>query len=157
MRPWLLLLAVACATTAPAQVPPPPPRADTLVPQRGDSVRPVPPVSPTGAFLRSLIVPGWGQARLGRNVAGGIFVLFEGVAITMTWKSEWQLEWARTRNKYVRSHTQEREDWLVLLAFNHLLAAADAYVGAHLYDFPGALRLQALGDGRVGIGWGSQH
>jgi len=29
-----------------------------------------------GAFLRSLVLPGWGQARLGRNVTGGLFVAF---------------------------------------------------------------------------------
>ena len=89
---------------------------------RGDSVRPRPPVTPGGAFLRSLAIPGWGQARLGRNVTGGLFLLFEGVAGAMVWKASWQLEWARTRDKFVASHRQEREDWITLLVFNHLLA-----------------------------------
>jgi hypothetical protein len=127
-------------------------RTDSLVRARADSVRPVPPVTPTGAFLRSLILPGWGQARLGRNVTGGMFVAFEGLAAAMVWKSYWQLEFARTRGKFVRSHTQEREDWLVLLAFNHLMAATEAYVSAHLYDFPAGLRFQPMPDGRSGLG-----
>jgi hypothetical protein len=119
---------------------------------RADSVRPRPPVSPTGAFLRSLVLPGWGQSRLNRNVTAGIFISFEALAAAMVWKSQWQLEFARARGKYVRSHTQEREDWIVLLVFNHLMAGAEAYVSAHLWDFPRALRLEPLPGGGVGVG-----
>lgn len=126
--------------------------ADTTTRTRGDSIRPVPPVTPTGAFLRSLVLPGWGQARLGRNVTGGLFIAFEGLAAAMVWKTYWQLDFARTRNHNVNSHAQERQDWLVLLAFNHLFAGAEAYVSAHLYDFPAALKIQVLPDGRTGVG-----
>jgi hypothetical protein len=70
----------------------------------------------------------------------------------MAWKAEWQLRYARTRNKFVRSHTQEREDWLVLLAFNHLFAGLEAYVSANLYDFPGSLKVRRLPDGALGVG-----
>jgi hypothetical protein len=137
--------------TAAAQAPGPRVRADTQR-TRGDSVRPVPPVTPAGAFLRSLAIPGWGQARLGRNVTGGMFLLFEGIAGAMVWKAQWQLEWARTRDKFVASHRQEREDWIVLLVFNHLLAATEAYVSALLYDFPAALKAQRLPGGATGVG-----
>ena len=119
---------------------------------RGDSVRPRSPITPGGAFVRSLILPGWGQARLGRNVTGGLFVLFEGMAGAMVWKATWQLEWARTRDKFVDSHRQEREDWIVLLVFNHLMAAAEAYVSALLYDYPVALQARALPGGRTAVG-----
>jgi hypothetical protein len=119
---------------------------------RGDSVRPRPPITPSGAFLRSLILPGWGQARLDRNVTGGIFLMWEGVCATMVWKTEWQLNYARARNKFVASHTQEREDWIVLLVFNHLLASAEAYVSANLYDFPATLKVRALPGGATGVG-----
>jgi hypothetical protein len=129
----------------------PRPRADTQA-TRGDSVRPVSPVTPGGAFLRSLAIPGWGQARLGRNVTGGMFLLFEGIAGAMVWKANWQLEWARTRGKFVASHRQEREDWIVLLVFNHLVAGAEAYVSALLYDFPVALHAQRLPTGATGVG-----
>ncbi len=166
MTRWLCVLLLAAAPLAaqnPPAAPPPataPPAAADTTPQdsaarrpvRGDSVRPVPPVTPGGAFLRSLIIPGWGQARLGRNVTGGIFLLWEGVCATMVWKAQWQLDYARERGKFVASHTQEREDWIVLLVFNHLLAGAEAYVSANLYDFPAALRIRALPGGRTGVG-----
>ena len=119
---------------------------------KGDSVRPVPPITPGGAFLRSLALPGWGQARLGRNVTGGLFLIWEGVCATMVWKAEWQLDYARARNKFVASHTQEREDWITLLVFNHLLAGAEAYVSANLYDFPATLKVRRLPGGATGIG-----
>jgi hypothetical protein len=152
-RSLLLLLAALAAPVAAAQVPPPqaaPPavdtlrRPDTVAAQRvrGDSLRPRPPISPTSAFLRSLVLPGWGQARLNRNVTAGLFVVFEAVAAAMVWKSQWQLEFARVRGKFVEAHTQEREDWIVLLVFNHLMSGAEAYVSAHLYDFPAALKIE---------------
>ena len=34
------------------------------------------------------------------------------------------------------SRRGERQDWIVLLAFNHLFSALEAYVSAHLIDFP---------------------
>jgi hypothetical protein len=37
---------------------------------------------------------------------------------------------------------QEREDWLILLAFNHLFAGLEAFVSSHLWDFPRDLRLR---------------
>ncbi len=119
---------------------------------RGDSVRPRPPISPRGAFLRSLAIPGWGQARLGRNLTAGVFVAFEGIAWTMVWKSTWQLEFARTRGKYVASHTQEQQDWIVLLVFNHFFSAAEAFVSANLWDFPATLNARPLPDGSTGLG-----
>lgn len=153
MKVWLLVGYLALAAPAAAQVTPDSalaaPRAP---PARGDSVRPRAPISPTGAFLRSLVLPGWGQSRLGRNVTGGLFLTFEAIAAAMVWKSQWQLEFARIRGVFVRSHTQEREDWIVLLVFNHLVAAAEAYVSAHLYDFPPALSVERLPGGAVGVG-----
>jgi len=167
--PVLLAVALALAAAdALAQQPPAPARPDTAArrdttarrpadslavePERGDSVRPVSPITPGGAFLRSLVLPGWGQARLGRNVTGGLFLLFEGMAGAMVWKSQWQLDWARTRGKFVDAHRQEREDWIVLLAFNHLMAAAEAYVSALLFDYPAALKARRLPDGSTGFG-----
>ncbi len=129
-------------------------RNDSIIANRpkGDSIRPVPPITPTGAFLRSLVLPGWGQSRLGRNVTGGIFIGFEAISITMVWKASWQLYYARERDKYVASHRQELQDWIVLLAFNHLMAGAEAYVSAHLWDFPAGLKMRVLPGGRTGVG-----
>ena len=119
---------------------------------RGDSIRPTPPITPGQAFLRSLVLPGWGQASLDRNVTGGFFLAFEGIAATMVWKSGWQLRFARVRGKYVKSHTQEQQDWVTLLVFNHLMAGAEAYVSAHLWDFPAGLEFQRMPDGSTNLG-----
>jgi hypothetical protein len=158
----LALLVLAAAPLAAQQdtLPPRPPADSLPVPAadsaarpagRGDSVRPRPPISPGGAFLRSLILPGWGQSRLGRNLTAGVFVAFEGIAATMVWKSTWQLEFARTRGKYETSHTQEQQDWIVLLVFNHFFSAAEAFVSANLYDFPAGLEARVMPDGRPGL------
>ena len=121
--------------------------------ERGDSVRPVPPITPGGAFARSLLIPGWGQARLGRHLTGALFVAFEGAAVAMVWKANWQLNFARVRGKYVKSHRQEREDWIALLVFNHLFAATEAFVAANLWDFPKDLHIRVVpAPGGAGFG-----
>jgi len=51
---------------------------------------------------------------------------------------------------------QQREDWTAASAFLVLLAGVDAYVSAHLRDFPAPLSLEAVpvGSGRVEISLG---
>ena len=85
-------------------------------------------------------------------MTGGVFLAFEGIAVTMVWKSGWQLDFARTRGKYVKSHVQEQQDWITLLVFNHLMAGAEAYVSAHLWDFPAGLEIQRMPDGSTNLG-----
>lgn len=55
-----------------------------------------PPVSPRRAFLTSLILPGAGQARLDRPVAGGVFLLIEAAALTLRHRSAEDLRLARS-------------------------------------------------------------
>ena len=111
-------------------VPPPPPRpvsSDT-------SIRFI---SPFNALWRSLLLPGWGQARLNRKLPAGIFVAWEGVTLGMTLKTRSELDYLRrTGSGRADSKRQEHEDWLVLLVFNHLFAGLDAYVAAHLATSP---------------------
>lgn len=52
-------------------------------------------VSPRGAFLRSLLIPGWGQAKLDRGTSGAIFVLTETLSAVMIVKSKRQLDEAK--------------------------------------------------------------
>lgn len=159
-----LLTASPAATQDPTVVPAPvadslravPPAPGTLVPAPGDSAGtdsvPVirPPISPMGAFWRSLLLPGWGQARLGRRTAGAFFIAFEGVALGMTLTTSSQLKYLEQADPGgVDAKSQQREDWLVLLGVNHLLAAMEAYVSAHLWDFPGDLTIQAAPNGGV--------
>jgi hypothetical protein len=104
--------------------------------------------SPMNAFWRSFLLPGWGQAKLGRKLTGGIFVAWEGTTLAMSLKTRHELAYLRrTNSARAEDKRREHEDWLVLLGFNHLFAGLEAYVSAHLSDFPGDLRLQAAPDG----------
>jgi hypothetical protein len=105
-------------------------------------------ISPMNALWRSMLIPGWGQARLNRKVAGGIFVAWEGVTLGMALKTSSELRYLRrTGSARANDKRQEHEDWLVLLGFNHLFAGLEAYVSAHLADFPGDLRFEAVPGG----------
>jgi hypothetical protein len=106
------------------------------------------PISPSAALWRSLLLPGWGQARLNRKLSGGLFVAWEAVTLGMTLKTESELRYLRrTASRRAEDKRQEHEDWLVLLGFNHLFAGLEAYVSAHLADFPGDLQFEAVPGG----------
>ena len=134
----LALPPAAVVAQEPAVADPPPSMADTLVR----------PISPMGAFWRSFLLPGWGQARLDRKLTGGIFLAWEGVTLGMSLKTRHELAYLRrTDSERADTKRREHEDWVVLLVFNHLFAGLEAYVSAHLADFPGDLRLQAVPGG----------
>ena len=139
----LLLMVLGSWRGLSAQAAPPPRRPAV----RSDTVQSQS-VTPFNAFWRSFLLPGWGQARLNRKLTGGIFVAWEGLTLGMSLKTRRELRYLR-RNNSSRGDAkrQEHEDWLVLLAFNHLFAGLEAYVSAHLSDFPGDLRIEALPHG----------
>jgi hypothetical protein len=131
----LLAVTLGSAVDGGAQAAPP----DTVARQH---------ISPMNALWRSLLIPGWGQARLNRKLSGGIFVAWEGVTLGMTLKTRSELRYLRrTESARANDKRQEHEDWVVLLAFNHLFAGLEAYVAAHLADFPGDLRFEAVPGG----------
>ena len=115
-----------------------------------------PPVSPAGALFRSLLLPGWGQSELDRRVTGAVFVFWEGITLGMTIKSVVQLDYLESigsDDELLAAKRQEIQDWVVLLAFNHLLAGMEAFVSALLWDFPEELELQvAPVNHGIGIG-----
>lgn len=150
MKGWsVLFVSLLVATPLRAQDSTPP--ADTATVQPRDSVPTIrPPVTPMGAFWRSLLIPGWGQARLGRKTAGAFFLAAEGVTLGMTLSASSQLRYLEETGGDTESKSQQRDDWLVLLGVNHLLAAMEAYVSAHLWDFPGDLTIQAAPSGVAG-------
>src|SRR5205807_8258081 len=85
-----IVLVAGAAVRLSGQVPdtshvPPPPIVTTgavvVAPDTTHRVRPM------GAFLRSLLLPGWGQAVTGRHVAGAVFATWEGVGAMMTLKA----------------------------------------------------------------------
>lgn len=161
------LLAVAPVTAAAqradsARVAPRPASADSTAPR---VLRP--PLSPRRAFLYSLLLPGYGQSVLGRPGAGTIFVLTESIAIAMLRESRADLAEARAlkgdslvvigvdpstgqpitqRSSYDQELIDVRrghvEDWVAFLVANHLFAAADAYVAAHLWDLPAQISVR---------------
>lgn len=110
-------------------------------------------ITPVGATWRSFLIPGWGQAYTGRNVEGAAFVAFEGVAIMMIVRASQELDYMEATgsdSNNVAGKHQQIQDWAVLLGFNHLFAAAEAYVAAHLMDFPKELKIRAVPRG-VGV------
>jgi len=108
-------------------------------------------IGPMGAFWRSLLFPGWGQAKTGRPVTGGLFVAWEGVAAMMTLKAQQETHYLKeSGSDNLGAKRQEVQDWLVLWIFNHLFSGAEAYVSAHLQDFPRELKVRVIPNG-VGI------
>ncbi len=152
-----LILASWTPTALQAQAVPvrPPNPRDTIT---VDPFRERPPVSPVGAALRSLLIPGWGQSIVHRRATGAFFVLFEGLSLTMTIKSMHQLDYLESVQSEADTESIERvdakraevQDWAILLAFNHLMAAAEAFVSVMLWDFPEELEVRAFSNGRFG-------
>jgi hypothetical protein len=145
-------------------------------PPATDSTRkvlPKPPLSPRRAFLYSLALPGYAQSRLNRPTAGAIFMVTESIALAMLRESAAALRQAKRFqtdslivvgysetgtpvtqvSAYTESFTNTRrghvEDWIAFLIANHLFAAADAYVGAHLWDLPSQISIESRPTGTV--------
>jgi len=136
-----------------SQPPVPTPQSDPVPGSQLDTVAPRRPASPTGAMLRSFLLPGWGQAVYGRKVTAGFMLGVEGLTLGMILKTSGELDHARASGGASEgAKLQEREDWITILVFNHLMSGLEAYVSAHLYDFPGDLQLQALPQGGMRFG-----
>src|SRR5205807_8434015 len=106
---------------------------------------------PMRACLRSPLVPEWGQAATGRHVAGAVFATQQGVSAMMTLKAQSEFHYLREAGSVnVGAKRQEVQDWLVLWIFNHLFSGAEAFVSAHLQDFPKELKVRAF-PGGVGL------
>ena len=108
-------------------------------------------VRPMGAFWRSFLIPGWGQAVTGRTTTGAAFVAWEGVTAMMTLKAQQEANYFRSiHSNNLELKKQEVQDWATLWVFNHLFAGAEAYVSAHLRDFPPDLKVRAF-PGGIGV------
>lgn len=110
-------------------------------------------ITPKGAFVRSLVFPGWGQSAIGSPGRGAVYFALEAGSVWMTLKSRQKLHYARERarweeelstapptdrpreNPLVGARQNQVEDWLTLSGFLLLFNAADAFVAAHLADF----------------------
>lgn len=128
--------------------------------QRG---RFTPPLTPKRAFVYSSLLPGLGQSRLDHGTSGALFASIELAALVMMRRSQMDLREARRyqidtlpnqylvagdsvikngvfTNRFTRDLVRTRrlhvEDWMAVVAFNHLFAGADAFVSAQLWDVP---------------------
>jgi hypothetical protein len=108
-------------------------------------------IRPMGAFWRSFLIPGWGQSATGRHATGAVFVVWEGLTAMMTLKAQQEANYMKQiGSANLKAKRQEVQDWLVLWVFNHLFSGAEAYVSAHLQDFPADLKIQVFPRG-IGI------
>jgi hypothetical protein len=96
------------------------------------------------------VVPGWGQARLDRKLTGALFVTVEGLSLGMTVKTIRELRYL-TRvdadSARIASKRSQRQDWLILLGFNHLFAGLEAFVATELHTFPADVRFRMIPGG----------
>lgn len=130
--------------------------------------------SPRGAFVRALVLPGWGHASIGAHTRGAFyfaaetttgFLLVRTLRRLATAKNALRMEEDRLTEALmargtpqdsvpglldadpsvedarglVESRQQQVEDWAALGGFLVFLSAADAFVSAHLRDFPAPL------------------
>ena len=134
---------------------------------------PKPPLSPRRAFLYSLALPGYSQSVLNRPTAGALFMLTESIALVMLRESALELRQARRfrtdslvvigyeptgtpitqvsafNERLIDIRRGHVEDWIAFILANHLFAAADAYVAAHLWDLPTQISVESRGTGTV--------
>jgi hypothetical protein len=95
------------------------------------------PVSPGGALLRSIILPGWGQVAADQPARGGIYFTVWSGGVFMILKANSELNAAKRGEdeELIDSRSQAREDWILFTGLWALLSGVDAWVSAHLSGF----------------------
>lgn len=151
---------------------------------------------PGGAFVRSLIIPGWGQSEFGAYTRGGVYYAGWTANWFMNVKNHVRLSEARTRldlrtaqiramliaeapdpdsmravldttnvlqetvredaigadiRDLIRSREQQREDWIAWSLFWLLASGIDAFVTAHLHEFPAVIDVEPNPDRSVSV------
>ncbi len=155
-RAALVLLAMAPGAVLRAQEPVPAGPGAVVADSAAAPADTVPPVTPLGALVRSMVVPGWGQAEVGRPARGAIYFAAEAATLFMVFKSQAKLEAARRADPpdqaLIDSRTGQRENWIVLSVFVAFISGLDAWVSTHMWDFEPTIR--APDDGSVGVAAG---
>lgn len=145
-----------------------------------------PTVSPGGAFLRAVALPGWGHASIGSYNRAAVYFAAETATAFALLRTRLRIDEAEARlalhedvrrqelldggtpadsipglleddealedlRGLVEARGQQQEDWAALGIFLVLLSGADAFVSAHLREFPEPIEVDAayLGGGRV--------
>ncbi|MGQ0814183.1 MAG: DUF5683 domain-containing protein [Gemmatimonadota bacterium] len=141
-------------------------------------------ISPGTAFMRSLIIPGWGQWSAGAKTRAGIFFALQTSSYYMLGKTLSKLADARDVEaerielvgdslrmkmaedtmfrrimeepgrfdaavdsaatvidirKLIDSRKEQRQDWIAYTLFFTLASGLDAFIAAHLADFPATI------------------
>ncbi len=147
-------------------------------------------ITPRGAFIRSMLLPGWGHAEVEEAlVRGGFYFSAQSATLFMILKSHTRLNLAKERLKLMESvvrqrleadgvtdpraleaavstderveglraleasRSEQRQDWIALGLFLVFLSGADAFVAAHLADFPAAVEIEPTPAGALQIGF----
>ena len=146
-------------------------------------------VSPRGALIRAMLVPGWGHAAIGSHTRGGFYFALEALTAYTFVRTRIRLNEARERadlregillarleaegvvdpaevrtrleaddplqslRALIDSREGQQEDLIAWSIFLVFLAGADAYVSAHLSDFPEPIEIDAAAtpDGRAEV------
>ncbi|HUF49275.1 MAG TPA: DUF5683 domain-containing protein [Longimicrobiales bacterium] len=153
--------------------------------------------APRAAFIRSLLVPGWGHAYLGENRRAIVYASIQTTSWFMLVKTLIRLGDISDRDAaltalardslatamaqdtalarqladpqrfetalltypglepardLVGSRERQRQDWIVYTTFFTFASAVDAYVTAHLKDFPADITTSRSADGGFTIG-----
>lgn len=136
---------------------------------------------PGKAFLRSMIVPGWGQFSVGAWTRGTLFAALQGTSYYMLFKTNSRLNKAEERlddrttlvrdslvalddtvnlenriedltapqRSLVSSRERHLQDWITYTIFFTLASGVDAFVAAHLADFPARIGTERQADGAL--------
>src|SRR5687767_5958212 len=196
----LLVFGVFCAALL-AAVPPVQAQNPVLRPDTIEGVADTIPSElpvPRGAFIRALIIPGWGHLYINAPRRGAVYFALQSASWFMLVKTMRKLDSARDvvsgiediardsldlvllvdtararqfrenpalydaeidlypglrqPRRLVTAREQQREDWIVYLLFFTFASAVDAYVTAHLADFPGEITTSRSSDGGFSIG-----
>ncbi|NOX38539.1 MAG: hypothetical protein GXO78_13490 [Calditrichaeota bacterium] len=95
--------------------------------------------SPTGAMLRSAVLPGWGQVY---NHQYAKAVLVFGVnALLLQRVVYYHRQWRSTR---IRAYQEKRNTFTWYLGLAYVLTIVDAYVDAYLFEFDTAMDISGF-------------
>lgn len=144
---------------------------------------------PSGAFLRGVLIPGWGHTVSGSLTRGAFYFGVESISGWMLYKTIQKLRAVRNRRDFyeaqvlgrlaadgitdpelitealdsdpnviqtrnlVEGREEQREDWMAAAIFFLLVSGVDAFVSAHLQDFPEPLTVGSDASGeRLEVG-----
>lgn len=178
---WILLLLASTTLFSPADVRSQEAQVNVEA-EVADSLQSPPSTgrpSPGGAFLRSILVPGWGQASSGASSRAAFYFLVQAGNVWMAYKINALRDSARRRQQLLEdamtaellrrgiesealeaelaadpriedirllttARDEQMEDTVALLVFFVFFGGADAFVSAHLADFPVPLTVEPV-------------